>query len=325
MKNKFVWFLVLVLGVFGIILLSNSIDGRTLAGSINILNYTPEGYDELPLGMAIFMEAFCSIHMSVFVLMPLSKIFFKNNDTKAFIIMFVVRVIFLLIFNFISTYIAILDFMMVFFGAFIVVPVSAAICGTKINHRSNQIVEDNEITENFGSNDLGITDLEVLKKVLVMQYADINRAFYARDINKIRQLCSPGVYMDYKVKWEMYDKVLEIPKIEDVDFYDVEFGNMEKHGSEIFVDLYIKYTCLEYSVDNNNSIVRGNKDKYKMFSKALTFSKRQSNDIVNECPNCGARVRSDDENCEYCNTELNFKIGEWVLKSEKTIYEGIKE
>lgn len=328
MKNKIVWFLFLIFVFLGIILLNN-IDSRVLAGSINILNYTPDGFDEFPMGMALFMEAFCSIHMSVFVLMPLSKIFFKDNFAKAFITMFVIRVVFLLLFNFITTYIAVFDFLLVFFGAFIVVPISAALTSTKLNHRSNQVIEYNiqrsKSLESKVFNDAGVTNLDVLKKVLVMQYADINRAFYAKDVNKIKKLCSPGVYMDYKTKWEMYDRVLEVPKIEDVDFYEVEFSDVNKYDSETFIDLHIKYTCIEYSIDMNNNIVRGSRDKYKMVSKLLTFSKKQSDSVITECPNCGASVSSDDENCEYCNTEINFKVGEWILKSEKTIYEGIKE
>ena len=327
MKNKFVWFLLLVFGVFGMIILNN-IDVRVLSDGLNILNYTPEGFEEFPLGMALFMEAFCSIHMSVFVLMPLSQIFFKDNHKKAFITMFAIRAVFLLTFNFITTYIAIVDFLLVFLGAFVVVPVSALITGATINRRSNQVIDnDDQLDDTLELkvvNNAGISNLDVLKKALVMQYADINRAFYARDINKIKKLCSPGVYMDYKTKWEMYDKVLEIPKIEDVDFFEVEFGSIEKYNSETFVDLYIKYTCLDYSIDTNNNIVRGNRNDYKMFSKVLTFSKKQSDSVITECPNCGASVGADDENCEYCDTEINFKIGEWILKSEKTIYEGIK-
>lgn len=75
--------------------------------------------------MALFMEAFVSIHMSVFVLLPLSKMISKENSKKTFWIMFGIRAFILLFFDFfITTGIAIVDFMLVFVGAFIVVPLT---------------------------------------------------------------------------------------------------------------------------------------------------------------------------------------------------------
>lgn len=75
--------------------------------------------------MALFIEAFVSIHMSVFVLLPLSKMISKENSKKTFWIMFGIRAFILLFFDFfITTGIAIVDFMLVFVGAFIVVPLT---------------------------------------------------------------------------------------------------------------------------------------------------------------------------------------------------------
>ena len=80
----------------------------------------------LSISTAIFMEAFVSIHMSVFVLGPLAKIFFEDNSKRAFWTMFVIRAIVLLFCDFfISTVIAMVDFFAVFVGAVLVVP----ICG----------------------------------------------------------------------------------------------------------------------------------------------------------------------------------------------------
>lgn len=89
--------------------------------------------DDIPLGVAIFMEAFVSIHMSIFVLLPLSKIFSKDNSKRLFIIMFIVRVVVLLFCDFFVTpMIAMADFFAVFIGAFIVVPIATAISGKKL-------------------------------------------------------------------------------------------------------------------------------------------------------------------------------------------------
>ena len=95
-----------------------------------------------PISGAIFMEAFVTIHMTVFVLIPLSKIFGKENSKNLFWKLFIGRIVILLLADiFISPAVAVLDFFAVFIGAFIVVPISAKATGTPINQRSNQVID----------------------------------------------------------------------------------------------------------------------------------------------------------------------------------------
>lgn len=75
----------------------------------------------------IFMELFVSIHMSVFVLMPLSQILKPENSKSLFINLFITRAIVLLFFDFTGfPEIALFDFFAVFIGAFVAVPAIAA-------------------------------------------------------------------------------------------------------------------------------------------------------------------------------------------------------
>lgn len=86
------------------------------------------GSEEFPLGMALFMEAFVSIHMTIFVLWPISNLFGGNNPTKLLGILFVGRIVILVLCDiFISPMIAIADFLAVFIGAFLIVPICSAI------------------------------------------------------------------------------------------------------------------------------------------------------------------------------------------------------
>lgn len=80
----------------------------------------------MPLAMALLMEAFISIHMSVFVLLPLAAIFKPDKKGLVFWILFSIRIAILLFFDFfVTTNIAVLDFFAVFVGAFIIVPISS--------------------------------------------------------------------------------------------------------------------------------------------------------------------------------------------------------
>ena len=65
--------------------------------------------------------------MSVFVLIPLSKLISKNDWKKTFIFLSVIRIAILLFFDFfITTSIVVVDFVAVFFGALIIMPMSFA-------------------------------------------------------------------------------------------------------------------------------------------------------------------------------------------------------
>lgn len=89
-------------------------------------------FSEIPLVMAIGMEAFVSIHMSVFVLKPIANAFDPDKSKHLFIILFIIRACILLFFDFfITTYVAIVDFFAMFVGAILVTPMVLAIKGKK--------------------------------------------------------------------------------------------------------------------------------------------------------------------------------------------------
>lgn len=118
--------------------------------------FASNGEDSFPLGMALGMEAFVSIFMSVFVLIPLSKIISKDNSKQVFWILFVIRAVILLFCDFFVTPgIAIVDFISVFIGTFIVIPIGAAVTKTSINNlygKGNQTFNTNNIGANINSN-----------------------------------------------------------------------------------------------------------------------------------------------------------------------------
>lgn len=104
--------------------------------------------DVLPLGVALIIEAFVSIHMALFVIYPISKMI-SNDVKKTFIMLFLIRVGILLFFDlFVSTGIAFLDFIAIFIGAFIVVPIMALIT------KKRPFINSHTLSVTKGSNNL---------------------------------------------------------------------------------------------------------------------------------------------------------------------------
>ena len=111
-------------------------------------------FDEVfPIGYAIGMEAFVSIHMSIFVLWPISNMLAPNNNKQLFAILFVIRAAILLYFDFfVTTAIAMVDFFAVFVGAFIIVPIMALVTKRSPFGAPGQILDDSikEFQKNGG-------------------------------------------------------------------------------------------------------------------------------------------------------------------------------
>ena len=91
---------------------------------IPTLVFASSGDDFISLPSAIFVEAFLSIHMSFFVLMPISSMLAAGDWKKLFWKLFVARIVILLFCDlFITPAVVSIDAFLVFIGAFILVPI----------------------------------------------------------------------------------------------------------------------------------------------------------------------------------------------------------
>lgn len=138
-----------------------------------IIVFASNGDDDFPIALALFIEAFISLHMSGFVLMPLSEMFSKENSKKTFWILFLIRACILLYFDFFVTpYIAMFDFAAVFIGAFIVVPICAVITKTKVNYSSNSVDLKSSVPTTPVQNQVKGVELRCAKCNTVLQITD---------------------------------------------------------------------------------------------------------------------------------------------------------
>lgn len=370
LKKKIYWFLILGVAVVGATFANNislkqvSTDFEYNENSYNDSTYNDSDYlyddgyesdgsfatednntdafsefdNSMGLGPAILCELFITIHMSVFVLMPLSRIFGKEKHTKLFLILFAIRVMILIIGDIYSPGITMMvDFISVFLGAFIVVPVCASLTGNRLNdimnaNSSNKKIVISTINYDIDNNsevsdleiaNLGFGDKEVVKRGLVEHYKEILSYYENRNFTELVKVCSPGVYTNFKTEAELYDKVSEKLVVSDFIFTESKIIKAQKHGQQIFLDLKVTYSCIEYVVNEFESVVRGSKTKRKEYTKVLSFSKKMATNMVTKCPSCNASIDEEDlQFCSYCGTAINISGGSWVLKNEIILKEN---
>lgn len=312
MKKKIFSFLILVGIVVGIVLLSNNLDFGMAATDMM-------ESDEMSIWGAILCEAFVSIHMSVFVLFPLAGIINRNNVVKTFIVLFCIRLVILIIGDIINpAAMMIIDFMSVFFGAFILIPVlgftKGAVYGSNLAFHEYKDLEEHELSN------IGFSNKELLKRVLLEQYIDIKYAFSDFDYKKLVELCSKNKYLLYKNELKLLEQVGDKRIFKDLNIIDSKIYDGYKSNDGITVKVVVKLEYYDYTVDNYNKVTNGSDTNKEDVMVELSFFKSLKHKDIEECPNCGSPVTVNSmEFCSYCGTELNFKIGEFVLDTESIV------
>lgn len=312
MKKKIISFIILVGIVVGVVLVSNNLDFGMAATDMM-------ESDEMSIWGAIFCEAFVSIHMSIFVLFPLAGIINRNNVVKTFIVLFCIRLVILLIGDIINpAAMMIIDFMSVFFGAFILIPVlgftKGAVYGSNLAFHEYEDLEEHELSN------IGFSNKELLKRVLLDQYIDIKYAFSDFDYKKLVELCSKNKYLLYKNELKLLEQVGDKRVFKDLNIIDSKIYDGYKSNDGITVKVVVKLEYYDYTVDNYNKVTNGSDTTKEDVMVELSFFKSLKHKDIEECPNCGSPVTVNSmEFCSYCGTELNFKIGEFVLDTESIV------
>ena len=118
--------------------------------------------EEMPMSAVLFMEAFVTMHMSAFVLMPMAYLVEKENPQKMFWFFFIARIVLLLYFDFyVSKMVCIVDFFAVFVGAFIIVPITGVIQGAKNNIEAKKIRKEDYTVKVYKGRKMDGDDLDI--------------------------------------------------------------------------------------------------------------------------------------------------------------------
>lgn len=313
MKKKIISFTFLILFALLLTYLAGEVD-YTAASAI-----VESEFDDIGLGMAIFMEAFVSIHMSVFVLFPLAGIINKNKVPQTFAVLFGIRLVILIIGDIIAPGImAIIDFMAVFFGAFVVVPLlgSFKVVTFKGQNTYNEYVE----VDSYKLSQIGFTDVELLKRALIQQYIDIKYAYSDFNYKRLIELCTKIRYGLFKNEMKLMEQVGEKREYKDFVVTDAKIYDCYVQKNIVDVSMVLKVEYYSYVLDRFNKVISGSDSKKERQMIEVVFHKKVEEDLIEECPNCGSPISKDNiEHCGYCGTTLNFRVGEWLLSNERIV------
>lgn len=203
------------------------------------------GESDFPVGVALVMEAFVSIHMSVFVLKPLSEMFSKDNSKKTFWTLFSIRAIVLIFCDFfITPSIAIVDFFSVFIGAFVIVPISALITKNNINSRSNQVINN---TNNINISPMNTNQINGIE----LKCAKCNSVLKITD--KFCQSCGTPFDQNNVVVSENNNSSIPISQKEKI--IPSNFDSIYSLSEGMMIEEFIKKELVKAGIDNSMKLV----------------------------------------------------------------------
>lgn len=217
------------------------------------------------IGVALFIEAFVTIHMTVFVILPLSRLLPLEDSSKAFWMLFISRVVFLLFCDFFVTpNVFILDFLSVFIGAFIVVPIAAvAKRKDKIDNSSkvNDLILDNNdvqrtpLVSSISDEEIKVSEKkneEVIREAIKnLKCPKCNEKL--RPIDKFCPNC--GADVKKEVEFQINNAGKQAPIIKKEYVVPTSFSNIYSSSENNILDEYIKIELENQKIDLNTKLM----------------------------------------------------------------------
>ncbi len=286
-----------------------------------IVNADTYNSQEQPMLVFVGMELFVTIHMSVFVLMPIAEIINSGKKWKIFGILTVIRIIILLIGNLTIGFImAITDFIMVFIGAFILVPLAYAIKRQiyKGNLGFHEYVELDEGT----LISFGLKDVNLLKNKLFAIFCSVQDAVSNEDRRALKELCQASLYEKFISSLDLYVSNNQRNYVVDIENVRNKLVELKNSGDMLQATLIQEVKLLDYTEDATGQVIDGSKTKKQTIMYKLVFNKKVKNKNKGQrkCPNCGAML-GDSDVCSYCNSEF-VERRDWVLETKDVIRMG---
>ena len=214
---------------------------------------------------AILTEAFITIHMTIFVIWPLSKLLPFNDSRKTFWTLFIFRIVFLLFCDFFVTPgVYTLDFLFVFIGAFIVVPIAAvAKRKDKIDNSSkvndlildNNNVEKRSLTPSISDEEIKVSEKkneEVIREAIKnLKCPKCNEKL--RPIDRFCPNC--GADVKKEVEFQINNAGKQAPIIKKEYVLPTSFPDIYNSSENNVLEEYIKIELENQKIDLNTKLV----------------------------------------------------------------------
>ena len=187
---------------------------------------------------------------------------------------------------------------------------------TNDNNLSREIYSDvsDEILAKYGINK------EEFKQMIYQKYVDIQNAWMNFDYDKLKENLTNELYNSYKMQLEALNLKKQKNIMSDFEFIDAKIIRVFDENNVINVKTYLRVCMYDYVVDENNKVLRGDKNHKIDIQYIIDFVKEADTSKIEKCPHCGAEIKAITSGvCEYCRAKIVLPAKDYVMSRKMSV------
>ena len=187
----------------------------------------------------------------------------------------------------------------------------------KINNK-NIIYSNNKLQNNYPD-----LNLKKLNESFFNNYKQVQIAWMNYNLETVKHLLSDELYNMYTMQLETLKIKNEQNIMKNIRYIDSYITNYSITNEIETIEQILIVKCYDYIIKKDtNKIIRGNKNRKKLYKYKLTFQKNTN--ITSKCPNCGSVISiNTNYKCKYCNSIIINNETIWVLSKKEMIEQHI--
>ena len=166
--------------------------------------------------------------------------------------------------------------------------------------------------------EIGISNIDDLKKKLYQIFVDVQMAWMEFDYDKLSKLCSNELYNSYKSDLEALKLKNGKNIMNDFNLVSLNITNAYRENNMLSVEVLLHIKFHDYIIDtSNNKVIRG--DKNRIYDNNYILIYRKKDEKIKKCPSCGADITDSFDRCSHCGNTIVNNNDNYVLVSKGLI------
>lgn len=158
------------------------------------------------------------------------------------------------------------------------------------------------------------------KQMIYNMFCKLQRACMNFDYKTLKELLTPELYNKYYNGLELSKLKSKRNILDDFEFVDVKFIDINEDDYKYSVKVYLKVKCYVYVKNIDNDKILNVKNNQKTENVHMLNLIKYKDEYLKKCHMCGAYIENNLTNvCEYCKSEIVYKPNTWIISEKEVV------